>query len=88
MTFRSAVAGSAQVELSGDSAQTAESAVGEDVGAVSQGLAGSTDVLGLLPKVLVPFEPAPMSVTSVEVEVGEEQGCGRVVGQAQDPKLA
>ena len=86
MTFRSAVAGSAQVELSGDSAQTAESAVGEDVGAVSQGLAGSTDVLGLLPKVLVPFEPAPMSVTSVEVEV--EQGCGRVVGQAQDPKLA
>ena len=60
--------------------------MGEEVGAVSQGLAGSTDVLGLLPKVLVPFEPAPMSVTSVEVE--EEQGCGRVVGQAQDPKLA
>ena len=86
MTFRSAVAGSGQAELSEDSAQTAESAVGEVVGAVSQGLAGSTDVLGLLPKVLVPFEPAPMSVTSVEVEV--EQGCGRVVGQAQDPKLA
>ena len=86
MTFRSAVAGSGQAELSEDSAQTAESAVGEEVGAVSQGLAGSTDVLGLLPKVLVPFEPAPMSVTSVEVE--EEQGCGRVVGQAQDPKLA
>ena len=86
MTFRSAVAGSGQAELSEDSAQTAESAVGEEVGAVSQGLAGSTDVLGLLPKVLVPFEPAPMSVTSVEV--GVEQGCGRVVGQAQDPKLA
>jgi len=57
--------------------------VGEEVGAESQGLAGLTDVLGLLPKV---FEPAPMSVTSVEVQV--EQGCGRVVGQAQDPKLA
>ena len=86
MTFRSAVAGSAQAELFEDSAQTAESAVGEEVGAESQGLAGLTDVLGLLPKVLVPFEPAPMSATSVEVEV--EQGCGRVVGQAQDPKLA
>ena len=60
--------------------------MGEEVGAESQGLAGLTDVLGLLPKVLVPFEPAPMSVTSVEVE--GEQGCGRVVGQAQDPKLA
>ena len=86
MTFRSAVAGSGQAELFEDSAQTAESAVGEEVGAVSQGLAGSTDVLGLLPKVLVPFEPEPMRVTSVEDE--EEQGCGRVVGQAQDPKLA
>ena len=86
MTYRSAVAGSAQAELSEDSGQTAESAVGEEVGAESQGLAGLTDLLGLLPKVLVPFEPAPMSVTSVEVQV--EQGCGRVVGQAQDPKLA
>ena len=86
MTFRSAVAGSGQAELFEDSAQTAESAVEEEVGAESQGLPGLTDVLGLLPKVLVPFEPAPMSVTSVEVEV--EQGCGRVVGQAQDPKLA
>ena len=88
MTSRSAVAGSAQVELSGDSAQTVESAVGEDVEAVSQGLAGLTDVPVLLPKVSVPFEPAPMRVASVEVEDEEEQGCGRVVGQAQDPKPA